>query len=210
MNIGMGDATNLGWKLAANLDGWAGPGLIDSYDRERRPVAQRFVAEATANMSSDSTWSARGSPVTTEDGRCARERLREDILTNKTKHFVSDGLVLGYRYDPRRSSCRTERRRPRTRLALHPDQPSGLARAARMAVRNKIDHRLFGKGFVLLRFGGAADDTGASPLRQRCERCRSRWSTWRARTSRSLVRAQVWSWCGPTVTWPGAATSFTA
>lgn len=38
INSGLEDARNLGWKLAAQLDGWAGPGLLDSYDAERRPV----------------------------------------------------------------------------------------------------------------------------------------------------------------------------
>lgn len=38
INTGFEDARNLGWKLAAELQGWAGPKLIDSYDEERRPV----------------------------------------------------------------------------------------------------------------------------------------------------------------------------
>jgi 2-polyprenyl-6-methoxyphenol hydroxylase-like FAD-dependent oxidoreductase len=43
INTGFEDATNLGWKLAAALNGWAGPALLDSYDAERRPV---FVSTA--------------------------------------------------------------------------------------------------------------------------------------------------------------------
>jgi 2-polyprenyl-6-methoxyphenol hydroxylase-like FAD-dependent oxidoreductase len=38
INSGLEDARNLGWKLIAELGGWAGPGLLDSYDAERRPV----------------------------------------------------------------------------------------------------------------------------------------------------------------------------
>jgi 2-polyprenyl-6-methoxyphenol hydroxylase-like FAD-dependent oxidoreductase len=38
INSGMEDAVNLSWKLAAMLQGWGGPGLLDSYDSERRPV----------------------------------------------------------------------------------------------------------------------------------------------------------------------------
>ncbi|TKT69734.1 monooxygenase [Aquamicrobium sp. LC103] len=38
INTGFEDARNLGWKLAATLQGWAGPRLLDSYDEERRPV----------------------------------------------------------------------------------------------------------------------------------------------------------------------------
>ncbi len=38
VNNGLEDAVNLGWKLAARLDGWGGEALLDSYDLERRPV----------------------------------------------------------------------------------------------------------------------------------------------------------------------------
>lgn len=38
INTGFEDARNLAWKLAAAVGGWAGPGLLDSYDAERRPV----------------------------------------------------------------------------------------------------------------------------------------------------------------------------
>ncbi|RMF33932.1 MAG: monooxygenase [Alphaproteobacteria bacterium] len=56
INTGFEDARNLGWKLAAELAGWAGPGLLDSYDAERRPVfastaadfIQRFIEEDRA------------------------------------------------------------------------------------------------------------------------------------------------------------------
>jgi 2-polyprenyl-6-methoxyphenol hydroxylase-like FAD-dependent oxidoreductase len=38
-NTGLADSVDLGWKLAAVINGWAGPRLLDSYDAERRPVA---------------------------------------------------------------------------------------------------------------------------------------------------------------------------
>src|SRR5205814_4574319 len=41
MNTGLADAVDLGWKLAAVLDGWGGDALLDSYEAERRPVALR-------------------------------------------------------------------------------------------------------------------------------------------------------------------------
>lgn len=41
MNTGIGDACDLGWKLAAVVQGFGGPGLLDSYDIERRPVGLR-------------------------------------------------------------------------------------------------------------------------------------------------------------------------
>ena len=49
MNTGIGDATNLGWKLAAVLQGFAGEELLESYEAERRPVGLRNCAAAGAN-----------------------------------------------------------------------------------------------------------------------------------------------------------------
>ncbi|MGW6979285.1 monooxygenase [Streptomyces sp. NPDC054932] len=40
LNTGLQDAMNLGWKLAATVNGWAPPGLLDTYDAERRPVGR--------------------------------------------------------------------------------------------------------------------------------------------------------------------------
>src|SRR6185436_20146045 len=39
LNLGVGDAMNLGWKLGAVVAGWAPDGLLDTYDAERRPIA---------------------------------------------------------------------------------------------------------------------------------------------------------------------------
>ena len=43
MNSGCGDAVDLGWKLAAALQGWGGPRLLDSYEIERRQIGDRNV-----------------------------------------------------------------------------------------------------------------------------------------------------------------------
>ncbi|WP_441245101.1 FAD-dependent oxidoreductase [Kitasatospora sp. McL0602] len=47
-NTGIQDAHNLAWKLAAVLGGWAGPGLLDTYEQERQPVARATSARAAA------------------------------------------------------------------------------------------------------------------------------------------------------------------
>ncbi|MFC0003836.1 FAD-dependent monooxygenase [Micromonospora siamensis] len=48
LNLGLQDAVNLGWKLAATVRGWAPPGLLDTYEAERRPVAERVVMSTQA------------------------------------------------------------------------------------------------------------------------------------------------------------------
>jgi 2-polyprenyl-6-methoxyphenol hydroxylase-like FAD-dependent oxidoreductase len=72
LNLGLQDAVNLGWKLAAELQGWAPEGLLDTYESERRPVGQRVVMQTQAQ----SALIAPGNDVT---------RLRElfgELLTD--------------------------------------------------------------------------------------------------------------------------------
>jgi 2-polyprenyl-6-methoxyphenol hydroxylase-like FAD-dependent oxidoreductase len=46
LNLGMQDAVNLGWKLAAAVKGSAPEGLLDTYDSERRPVGERVMMQS--------------------------------------------------------------------------------------------------------------------------------------------------------------------
>lgn len=50
MNLGVQDAFNLGWKLAAAVDGWAPDGLLDSYHVERHPVGTRVLNNSRAGI----------------------------------------------------------------------------------------------------------------------------------------------------------------
>ncbi|MGC2997810.1 FAD-dependent monooxygenase [Streptomyces sp. G35A] len=50
LSTGLLDAVNLGWKLALTVRGLAGKGLLDSYDQERRPAAQRVIDNTRAQV----------------------------------------------------------------------------------------------------------------------------------------------------------------
>jgi rifampicin monooxygenase len=50
LNLGIQDAFNLGWKLAAEVNGWAPEGLLDSYHAERHPVAADVLDNTRAQM----------------------------------------------------------------------------------------------------------------------------------------------------------------
>ncbi len=99
-NTGIGDAVNIGWKLAAVLEGWGGDDLLASYEAERRPIAERTIQEATANMSvlapelSNHDLDASG-----RVGEQARQAAAQVIQTAKDREFHSLGIVLGYQYD---------------------------------------------------------------------------------------------------------------
>lgn len=50
LNLGVQDAFNLGWKLAAEVNGWAPEGLLDSYQTERHPVGARVLTNTRAQI----------------------------------------------------------------------------------------------------------------------------------------------------------------
>ena len=50
LNLGLQDAINLGWKLGAAIQGWAPPGLLDTYGTERRPVGERVAMHSQAQL----------------------------------------------------------------------------------------------------------------------------------------------------------------
>jgi 2-polyprenyl-6-methoxyphenol hydroxylase-like FAD-dependent oxidoreductase len=88
-NTSVGDAVNIGWKLAAVLRGWASPTLLESYESERKPIAEQTIAIARENM--------RALPIdlASESGV---SNTAAAIQQSKNSEFHSLGLVLGYRY----------------------------------------------------------------------------------------------------------------
>jgi 2-polyprenyl-6-methoxyphenol hydroxylase-like FAD-dependent oxidoreductase len=100
MNQGIGDAADLGWKLAAVLAGWAHADLLDSYAHERGPLHLRVIEEATRNYASLSNQFIR--PGLDDDGPAGRElrrRLGEEIQRVKAREFYPLGLMLGHVYE---------------------------------------------------------------------------------------------------------------
>lgn len=115
LNVGIGDAADLGWKLAAVLDGWADPDLLDSYEAERRPFQARIIDEATENMR------VLGPELVVPDlatdtpaGQEARRRTRDRIQSTKRRQFHALDLVLDWNYED--AEIATDRTRPGTRL----------------------------------------------------------------------------------------------
>jgi len=62
LNTGLEDAVNLGWKLAAVLQGWGGPRLLDSYTQERRPIFVETGQAITDGIGRDRAFLERYSP----------------------------------------------------------------------------------------------------------------------------------------------------
>ena len=100
MNMGIGDAVDLGWKIAAMLQGWGGSKLLESYETERRPVHQAVINEAVANHAilGGQLWQE-GLEDDTPEGEALREEVGARIVAAKTREFHTLGTVLGHCYD---------------------------------------------------------------------------------------------------------------
>ncbi|WP_103338924.1 FAD-dependent monooxygenase [Amycolatopsis sp. CA-126428] len=73
LNLGIGDAVNLGWKLAATIHGWAPAGLLDTYTTERHPIGE-WVLEWT---------------------RAQVALMRSDVRTKALRQVLTDLLLTG-------------------------------------------------------------------------------------------------------------------
>src|SRR5438552_1651359 len=86
-----------GRSIAAVLQGWGGPTLLDSYERERRPVHEYVMDEAVANhaLVGNQLWQD-GVEDATEAGARLRAEVGARIQVAKTREFNTLGVVLGY------------------------------------------------------------------------------------------------------------------
>ena len=100
LNTGIGDAVDLGWKLAACLAGWGAPGLLDSYEAERRPLHRRVIDEAASNMATLAPeLLADGLDRPGPQGDRARSQAARRITQTKKAEYFSTDLILGHRYE---------------------------------------------------------------------------------------------------------------
>src|SRR6185437_3569831 len=91
LNLGVQDAFNLGWKLAATINGWAPGGLLDSYHTERHPVAADVLETTRANMLL----------LDTDPGPQAVRKLVSDLMDfDDVNRFLVEKLTaISVRYD---------------------------------------------------------------------------------------------------------------
>ena len=99
-NTAVEDAVNLGWKLAAVLNGWGGPALLDSYGIERQAIARRNTAYARGFADSLGLFVP---PPELEDespaGEAARKLTGDHFNYHSRFEFNIPGITFGGRYD---------------------------------------------------------------------------------------------------------------
>jgi 2-polyprenyl-6-methoxyphenol hydroxylase-like FAD-dependent oxidoreductase len=101
MNMGVGDAIDLGWKLAGTVQGWGGPALLDSYETERRKVGARNVQASGWAAEGMFMWRGYWKPEITEDsprGAQVRAELGAAADTDQRRVHEMIGVELGYSY----------------------------------------------------------------------------------------------------------------
>ncbi|HLT10189.1 MAG TPA: rifampin monooxygenase [Micromonosporaceae bacterium] len=91
LNLGIQDAFNLGWKLAAEVNGWAPEGLLDTYQTERHPVA----ADVLSNTRAQSEL------MSLEPGPQAVRRLLSELTQfEEVNRYLTEKITaIGIRYD---------------------------------------------------------------------------------------------------------------
>jgi rifampicin monooxygenase len=91
LNLGVQDAFNLGWKLAAEVNGWAPEGLLDSYHEERHPVAADVLDSTRAQMHL----------LSVEPGPQAVRRLLSELMDvdEVTRYLTEKIAAVSIRYD---------------------------------------------------------------------------------------------------------------
>ncbi|MEZ2389128.1 FAD-dependent monooxygenase [bacterium RCC_150] len=101
MNTAVGDVSNLAWLLSGAVQGWGGPGLLDAYEVERRPVAlfnREASRWATGNLIE---WKQTVTAEIFEEGQAgdsARSRLAETAKAPTSRCYSMLGAELGYNY----------------------------------------------------------------------------------------------------------------
>lgn len=164
MNMGVADAVDIGWKLAATLQGWGGPSLLDSYEAERRPVHEMVLDEAEANHSVLANQLLRDKLEDDDaDGDAVRREVAGIVHKAKAQEFYALGIVLGLRYlnSPVIAHDGSEADWTVSRDYVPSAAPGSLAPHAWLEDGRSL-YDLFGEGFTLLAFRVASDaDIGA-------------------------------------------------
>jgi 2-polyprenyl-6-methoxyphenol hydroxylase-like FAD-dependent oxidoreductase len=91
LNLGVQDAFNLGWKLAAQIRGWAPETLLDTYQAERHPVAADVLDNTRAQMEL----------LSTEPGPQAVRRLLTELMDfdEVNRYLIEKITAISIRYD---------------------------------------------------------------------------------------------------------------
>lgn len=181
MNTGTGDATDIGWMLAGLVQGWGGAGLLQAYEDERRPVAERNVARSERHANIHVRWRARMNETlvhaSTPEGAAHRAELGAFIQQERGEN-EEHGIELGYRYEQSAVIRHEGGAAPHWehRNYVPTTWPGGRPPSVHLADGSDLFDRL-GPQFTLVDFSacsgssGSAATSGANDLRNAAKAC---------------------------------------
>ena len=163
MNTGIQEAVDLSWKLAARLSGWGGERLLASYEAERRPVATRNIREAGGNLARMLSPRENRPPpeifLPGAEGEAARRAFGAEFTATMRHEWFTLGIQLGYRYEHSPICVPDGTAAPPNETATYVQTARPGHRAPHVFLapgQSTLD--LYGRGFVLMRFGAASAD----------------------------------------------------
>ena len=164
MNTGVGDAIDLGWKLAGTLQGWGGPGLLASYEIERRATGERNVGASRYASLGRRKWRSQWKPNIHDDtpeGAATRANLVAvaDVEQRKTNEMT--GAELGYHYVGSPLVAAEPGEPPYDFIDYTPSTVPGVRLPHVWLDDGRAVQDCVGDGYTLIRLGGAQADTSA-------------------------------------------------
>jgi 2-polyprenyl-6-methoxyphenol hydroxylase-like FAD-dependent oxidoreductase len=160
MNTGLEDACNLAWKLAACVQGWGGPRLLESYESERLPIALRNTGAARQlSININDVHAPKEIEAGTPAGETARAAAAKQLATF-AEQFGSIGVQLGARYGGSPVIVPSGTPPQDSFEVYRPSSvPGGRAPHAWLGQTRDLGESLYdrlGAGFTLLRLGPSA------------------------------------------------------
>ena len=169
MNTGVDDAVNLGWKLAAAVEGWGGAALLDSYQAERRPIgirnldfARQFADSVGTVPISDEVEAA------TQEAEAERAALSDRFERHGAFEFIIPGIFLGLHYAASPVIARDGTAPPDDHPNRYTPNACPGSRAPHAWLGEDALFDRLGFGFTLLRLGEAAPAAALEVAASRC------------------------------------------
>ncbi len=102
MNAGIADAMNLSWMMAAVLNGWAVPAILDAYEAERQPITEQvshYAMDTSVNLAKQRGAIPDNLEEPGPEGEESRRRVGQHAYDINVGQFCCGGLNFGYFYD---------------------------------------------------------------------------------------------------------------
>ena len=161
MNAGIADAIHLSWLLAARLQGWGAPSILDAYEAERQPITEQ-VSNFAMDHAQKMIKARRAVPANIEandaQGAQAREDIGHEAYELNVQQFCCAGLNFGYYYsNSTLIMADGEAPPPYTMGGFTPSTVPGCRAPHFWLHDGRSLYDAFGPGYTLLRFAPQVD-----------------------------------------------------